>query len=167
MRTRKFAVGASVFVHVCVFAFVVYDGSPRDTKQEVLIEFAPMKPTVAPVVDKEIEKTRGVAHVEPADLGQKTQDSEPQPAALRAAALGALFAIDLGSLRSGAMQTGLQTDGPRILAAGFSLVEPTIHLTEGEVDSLVTEGHGSAKQGRKRGVHGDQRGPTVCFPLPQ
>jgi hypothetical protein len=150
MRTRKFAIGASVLVHACAFAFVVFDRTPQDTGKEVLIEFAPSeRPMIEPIAERKIETTIGTALVDPND---RSKDREPQPAAQQAAAWEALLAIDLSALRSNVMRTGLQVDGPRIQMAGFAPLEPTIHLTAGEVDSLVSKGHGYAKKSKKRGV---------------
>ena len=164
IRTRKFAIGASILVHAGVFAFLVFD-EPRHPRQEVVIEFVPLeKPLVAPAAKREVEKTAGVAQVEPGDPGETSKLNKPQPAARQAAALQAILAMDLSALRSNVVRTGLEVDGLRIQTAWFALIEPTIHLTEGEVDSLVSEGHGYAKQGRKRGIQGRQSGPPGCFP---
>ena len=167
MRTRKFAIGVSVFVHVCAFGFLVFHNESRDSRKEIAIVFAPSEKTVVePEAKKEAEKTQGVAQVEPGDPGETSKHNEPQPASRQASALEALLAMDLSALRSSVMRTGGEVDGPRILAAGFTPIEPIIHLTEGEVDSLVSQGHGYTKRGRKRGVQGRQRGPSVCFPPP-
>ena len=163
IRTRKFAIGASILVHASVFAFLVFDEPPHP-RQEVVIEFAPLeRPLVEPAAQKEVENP-GVAEVKPGEQDKRALFNAPQPAARQAAALQAVLAMDLSALRSNVMRTGLNVDGLKIKTAGFALVEPTIHLTEGEVDSLVAKGHGHAKQGRKRGVKVRPSGPPGCFP---
>jgi len=154
---------ASAMIHVVALAYFVSDG-PAPAKKEVIIEFAPealVDPSTAP---PEPVKTTGIAHVDHGDPGERSKDSEPQPATQRAAALEALMAIDFAALRSDVVQTGLAIDGPSVRAAGFSPVDPTIHLTEGEVDSLVTTGHGLADHGKKRDIKGTRRGQTACLP---
>ena len=54
-----------MLVHVCVFAFVVFDRDHRNPQKEVVIEFAPsnlIQPE--PVVEKVVDIT-GIEHAEP------------------------------------------------------------------------------------------------------
>ena len=165
--TRRFAIAASVLVLVCVFAFVVFDRDHRDPQKEVVIEFAPPKQIrPEPDAEKGVDIS-GVDYVDPKPAITKSKPKSPQLDAPRAAAMQALLALDLTALRTNVVRTGLRVDGPSIQAAGFALLEPSINLTDGEVDSLVTEERGSAAVGRKRGVKGKQRQPTVCILPPR
>jgi hypothetical protein len=154
-------------VHVCVFAFVIFDRDHRDPQKEVVIEFAPSKQIrPEPAVEKVVDIS-GVEHAEPEQATMESKPKSPQLDAPRVSAMQALLALDLTALRANVVRSGLRLDGPSIRAAGFAPLEPSIHLTDGEVDSLVIEERGSAAVGRKRGVKGKPRQPTVCILPPR
>lgn len=141
---------------------VSYEREPPPT--EMVIEFAtPQRPFEPPVVNDP------VADVPDEPQGNQVTDSGDPTATVsrKSRAIHSLLAMDLSSLRSNvSVQDPLAEDTP-IQTGGLGLAEPTIHLTDTQVDSLVAlPEQGSARKGRKRGTVGRGRGPTVCLPPP-
>ena len=168
--TRKFAIAASVAVHVGALGLFVFSGGEQSHQKEVVIEFAPSERVLPERVKPEAEKVvdiSGDAHVAQEKVEVRPKAESKPSAAPQAAALNALLAMDLSGLRTDVVQTGLKLDGPAIQAAGFAPLEPSIHLTDSEVDSLVTEERDGAKVSRKRGIKGREREPSACFPPPR
>ena len=167
LRNRNATIALSVGFHVVLLAFLVtsYRSDPRP--QDVVIEFQePARPFEAPTPADPAEAT-GKSVVEPGDSGaaSKTASKAKAAASRRTLAFSALLAMDVSSLRSNVAVQAHLADGPAIQTAGFGLAEPTIHLTEAEIDTLVSQpAEGRARKGKKRGVLGRGRGPGVCLP---
>jgi hypothetical protein len=162
MRTLKFAIGVSVVVHVVAIGFFA-TRKPSTPSSEVVIEFAP-SPLLAviPTPEPELDAVDNPVATKTASNAALVTDRKTPPA--KDSALEALLAMDLSSLRASTVRSGQVVDGEPIKTAGFGPVEPTIHLTGSEVDSLVSKGHEFGEQDRKRGVHTDNRQPTICIP---
>ncbi len=164
LTNRNAAIGISVGFHVVALGYLVTaDRGPKP--QEVVIEFQEsVRPFEAPAPAGPT-KTEGVSTVEPGDPGAAAREAARLSASRRSRALSALLALDVSSLRSDVAIQAHLSDGPAIQTAGFGLAEPTIHLTEAEIDTLVAQpGEGWVRRGKKRGTLGRGRGGGVCIP---
>ena len=151
-------------VHVAVFGYLAVDNR-QDLQKNVVIEFA--MPAVAADVPAPVvaaEKVKNTTQIESPVAKQTSKSHGDQKVSDRTTALDAILAMDLSSLRANAIRSELRTDSRAIQTAGFGPIEPLIHLTGGEVDSLVSTGHTYQEEVRKRGVTTGSRGPTVCIP---
>lgn len=165
LRNRNATITLSVGFHIVLLAFLVtsYRSDPRP--QDVVIEFQePARPFEAPTPADPAEAT-GKSEVEPGDPGAASKTASQAAASRRTQAFNALLAMDVSSLRSNVAVQAHLAGGPAIQTAGFGLAEPTIHLTQAEIDTLVSQpAEGRARKGKKRGVLGRGRGPGVCLP---
>lgn len=165
--TRRFALAASVAVHVGIFAVVVFDRGDQKHQREVVIEFAPSERVLPEPVPEKVVDISGDEHAAQENVEVRSETRSGRRQAPEAAAMDALLAMDLSGLRANVVRTGLKLDGPAIQASGFAPLDPSIHLSDTEVDSLVTEEREEAKVSRKRGIKGVERGPAACFPPPR
>ena len=165
LRNRNATIALSVGFHVVLLAFLVtsYRSDPRP--QDVVIEFQePARPFEAPTPADPAEAT-GKSVVEPGNPGVASKTASQAAVSRRTQAFNALLAMDVSSLRSNVAVQAHLADGPAIQTAGFGLAEPTIHLTQAEIDTLVSQpAEGRARKGKRRGVLGRGRGPGVCLP---
>lgn len=161
MRTRRVAIGASVLIHAGAIAYLTVDRPSTVRQQEVTIEFIAETRESEPVVTEPTvtEAPRVTA------LGRVPEDPPVVRAVERSqsGAFEAILAMDLGSLRSGHISRRPIADGRPGLATGIGVAEPDVHLTVGEVDSLISADPGTPDAPRKRGVRGRPIGP-VCIP---
>ena len=147
-----------------------YEREPPPT--EMVIEFAtPQRPFEPPVVNDPVadvpDEPQGNQVTDSGDPTATVSAKPLAPVSRKSRAIHSLLAMDLSSLRSNvSVQDPLAEDTP-IQTGGLGLAEPTIHLTDTQVDSLVAlPEQGPARKGRKRGTVGRGRGPTVCLPPP-
>ena len=167
LRNRNATIAVSVGFHVAVLAFLVTSYSSDPKPRDVVIEFhEPEHPFEAPA-PVEAPEAQGKSTVEPGDPGAASKTASQLPASRGSQAFTARLAMDVSSLRSDVAVYAHLNEGPAIQTAGFGLAEPTIHLTESEIDTLAAQpAEGYARKGRKRGALGRGRGPAVCLPPP-
>ena len=145
-----------------MFAYLV---SPRTVEQpnQVVIEFVspPSPDHLTPVAD--IDEAESTTEIQAAKASATPGVLDETPSVRQAAAMRAILAMDLTSLRANPVRAN-RLESQAIQVAGFAPIGPSIHLTGGEVDSLVSQGHDYGEQDRKKGVYTQQRSPTVCIP---